>query len=229
MKKMLDLYSGLGGASQAFVDDGWEVVRIENNPIMGDVENTIVDDVLRLRDLLTMVTGGMSEDELHSMHRSCPWDVGMMGEKLPFYDFIWASPPCDEFSTAKTWAQGRTANPSLDLFLAGLDIIHILQPTYWCIENVVGAIRHFEPYVGEPRQIVGPFVFWGNYPYLTNMQDFQHRKRDHDSWSSDPLRSNKKAKLPLELSQSFLEEIKSQRRLTEWCSIDNIRHHDHCE
>jgi len=29
---MIDLFSGLGGASQAMVDRGWEVIRVDNNP-----------------------------------------------------------------------------------------------------------------------------------------------------------------------------------------------------
>jgi site-specific DNA-cytosine methylase len=38
--KMLDLFSGLGGASEAFVRAGWEVMRIENNPLLSEVPNT---------------------------------------------------------------------------------------------------------------------------------------------------------------------------------------------
>jgi len=41
---MLDLCSGLGGASQAMIDRGWNVIRIDNNPdfnpdIIADVRN----------------------------------------------------------------------------------------------------------------------------------------------------------------------------------------------
>jgi len=46
MKHMLDLFSGLGGASEAMVrDDTWSVLRIENNPLLGGVPYTVIDDV----------------------------------------------------------------------------------------------------------------------------------------------------------------------------------------
>ena len=50
MKHMLDLFSGLGGASEAMVqDDTWSVLRIENNPLLGGVPFTIIDDVRNLQ------------------------------------------------------------------------------------------------------------------------------------------------------------------------------------
>lgn len=230
---MLDLFSGLGGASEAFLQDGWNVTRIENNPLLTDLESTIEDDVLRMRDFLLMLTGQNTEDEFHSMWDTKQWDaLCALHEQLPYYDFIWASPPCREFSNAYG-APGPVAQragepfiPDMSLVLASLDIIQILQPRYWCIENVVGAIPHFLPYLGEPRQIIGPFCLWGTYPYLTGLRDLEHRKQDHDTWSDDPLRANKKAMIPFEVSRAFLEAIASQRQLTDWISIDNIRHHN---
>ncbi len=38
--KMLDLCSGLGGASQPMVDSNWDVLRIENNPLLSGVPHT---------------------------------------------------------------------------------------------------------------------------------------------------------------------------------------------
>ena len=39
--KILDLYSGLGGFSQAFMnDENYEVLRLEINPLLSEVENT---------------------------------------------------------------------------------------------------------------------------------------------------------------------------------------------
>ena len=46
MKYMLDLFSGLGGASEAFVDcPGWNVLRVENNPLLSGVPNTVIMDI----------------------------------------------------------------------------------------------------------------------------------------------------------------------------------------
>jgi len=38
--KVLDLCSGLGGFSEAFLTAGHDVLRIENNPLLADVPNT---------------------------------------------------------------------------------------------------------------------------------------------------------------------------------------------
>ena len=49
---MLDLCS-VGGASEAFIQSGsWEVVRIENNPILQGVPETLQFDVLEWMDWL---------------------------------------------------------------------------------------------------------------------------------------------------------------------------------
>ena len=47
MKVMWDVCSGLGGASEAFMNrDDWTVIRIENNPILQGLEITHDRDVL---------------------------------------------------------------------------------------------------------------------------------------------------------------------------------------
>ena len=44
--KVLDLYSGLGGFSEAFVQDqNYQVIRIENNPLLKDVPHTLLGDI----------------------------------------------------------------------------------------------------------------------------------------------------------------------------------------
>ena len=50
--KVLDLFSGLGGFSEAFLRAGDEVVRVENNPLLSEVPNTTLQDVKEMRDRL---------------------------------------------------------------------------------------------------------------------------------------------------------------------------------
>ena len=69
--KMVDLCSGLGGASQTMVDNGWEVVRFDNNPLLKDVPHTRLHDIMKMPKF--------EADDV---------------------DLIWASPPCVEFSLA---------------------------------------------------------------------------------------------------------------------------------
>jgi len=133
MKKcMLDLFSGLGGASQAMLDRGWDVVRVDNNP-------AFKPDVVA--DVLTWIP---------------PFELGS-------FDLVWASPPCTYFS--RYIQRGCFPNepvPSLDLYLASKRIIQMLQPKFWVIENVRGAVSFF-----TGRYIsYGSFFLWGNLPEL---------------------------------------------------------------
>jgi len=123
-RRMIDLFSGLGGASEAFLKNGWDVVRIENNPVFAPggehyVPHTVCDDVMTLPlDNLDMEI-----------------------------DFLWASPPCYEFSTAYNSIRSTKARKGLDhepdmtLINRTIEIIEQINPRYWAIENVVGASR----------------------------------------------------------------------------------------
>jgi hypothetical protein len=193
--RVLDLFSGLGGASQAFVDAGDEVLRIENNILLKDVPNTHMMDVVDLHAFLA---------EYHVARRP--------------YDLVWASPPCLEFSNAynapkpRALRAGEDFEPSTDLVKAAMDIIELLEPRWWVIENVRGACPHLNPILGEPRQVIGAFVLWGHYPNLILPRDFKHNKRDQDKRHS-PLRANHRAKIPLEVSQAMRRAILTQRKI----------------
>jgi len=185
MNSMLDLYSGLGGASEAFVEAGWRVIRVENNPALSHVPHTKIADA--------------------------SWAYGLLSEER--FDLVWASCPCTEFSqgfnapapTAKR--EGREFSPDLGDVMKAWHIIKWLKPRYWCIENVVGSIKHLQPILGEPSQIIGPFVLWHNLPQIVVPRDFKHNKADGQAWSSDPLRANKRAKIPIEISRAALDAM----------------------
>jgi len=185
MTSMLDLYSGLGGASEAFIEAGCHVVRVDNNPDL-EVRNTVLADASYALNLIS-------------------------DEK---FDLIWASPPCLEFSNAfsapgpKARRAGRPFSPDLrDVYMAN-EIIKRLEPRYWVIENVMGAIKHFEPILGAPSQIIGSFVLWHNLPRIVVCRDFKHSKYDGDLGQHNPLRSNKRAKIPIEISRAVLEAVR---------------------
>lgn len=200
MKHMVDLYSGLGGASEAMANDPkWNVLRIENNPLLSGVPFTVIDDVKNIRDKV-----------------ESNWLV-------PKIDLIWASPPCTEFSGG--WNSPKSIasrspdglnnyEPDMSLLQAAMDIIETVRPKYWVIENVIGSIRYFAEYLGEPRQIIGPYVLWGNFPpiYPGKMAT----KLSKDTHGGDPLRSNKRAKVDLELSQALKLAIEQQTSIIDW-------------
>ena len=203
-RKMLDLFSGLGGASESFLNNGWEVKRVENNMLLKNVPNTTICDVQQLENQLEIM-----------MQHSMPT------EKI---DFIWASPPCTDFSVAyssprsKAYREGQEYYPAyaIELVQCAKRIIDMLQPTYWCIENVRGSCTWLKEILGEPRKVVGPFVFWGNFPHLDLPPNYTHKKFENDTWSTDPLRANKRALVPYEISNAFRCAIESQKTLSYW-------------
>jgi len=77
-------------------------------------------------------------------------------------DFLWASPPCTEFSEANARVRPSDRRPSLDLVVATLAAVRDLHPRFWVLENVRGAI----PFLGVPVQKIGPWCLWGYFPPL---------------------------------------------------------------
>ena len=199
MLRMLDLFSGLGGASEAMIrDPKWTVMRIENNPLLMGVPNTESIDVLEFRDTLaTMV------------------DEGYVPEPV---DVLWASPPCVEFSLAYSAPQsvatrnGEDYNPNMDLLIATIEIIEMIQPRYWIIENVRGAKKWFKPFLGDQNQVINHAIFlWGKYPSLGQIEIDSKMKGDGSS--ADPLRPNKRALIPYEISSALKNAVESQTTL----------------
>ena len=195
--KVLDLFSGLGGFSEAFLQAGDEVVRVENNPLLSEVPNTSIEDVRAMRDRLL--------------------EFKNSGQPIRSIDLVIASPPCLEFSMAYSAPRsvagrnGEEWNPSMDLVEITLEIIQIISPKWWVIENVIGSISYFEEIGLVPHQIHGSCVFYGNFPKFSTPS--MRTKAEKDSWHGDPLRMNKRALIPLELSMALRKAIISQKTL----------------
>ena len=199
---VLDLCSGLGGASEAFANHPhWEVVRIENNEKVGIIQHKRFLDVQHWLD----------------------WLPGIVLEMGSNPDVIIAGPPCTQFSLAynspKSRAQraGIPYEPDTDLVEDCIEIIEFYQPSYWIIENVSGAVYDLKVHLGNYKHRVGPFFLWVKFPHIAMAPGWKHSKFENDTWSDDPLRANKRAKWPLEVSESLLESIMTQSTLAQWC------------
>lgn len=199
MKAMLDLFSGLGGWSEAMMNrNDWIVHRFDNNPALEIVPNTTIAD-------------------LNQMVEGHDW-VG--------FDLITASPPCLDFSNAYSAPrptarrEEREFTPDMTCVVTAVSIIENARThnpkLNWVIENVYGAIPDFAPILGPPRQIVGPFALWGNFPLLHLPRAWSHSKAEGDTWSTDPLRANRRAMIPLEVSEALRAAHSAQTTIGQW-------------
>jgi len=201
--KVLDLCSGLGGFSEAFVAAGHEVLRIENNPLLAEVPHTDIIDLFDVRDLLEENVADNGDAFLRNV------------------DIILFSPPCYEFSLAfdaprAVWARenaGIPYEPSMDLLECGMEIIELLKPKYWIIENVRGASPYFSQLLGRARQINEAYFFWGNFPSFVP-ETFPSKAEKDERWN--PLRANVRGKIPIEISEALLAAIESQKCILDY-------------
>jgi hypothetical protein len=101
-------------------------------------------------------------------------DVRADVRKLPLNlkerpEFIWASPPCTEFSRLTQLAvlRGRRGpmNPEkgMETFRAAYDFAESTG-AYFIVENVLGAIPHVAPEYGQPKARIGAWALWGRFP-----------------------------------------------------------------
>tara|TARA_Y100001963_G_C6553842_1_gene341062 strand:+ start:52 stop:669 length:618 start_codon:yes stop_codon:yes gene_type:complete len=201
--RIIDFYSGFGGASEAFVNDGrYQVVRIDNNVALKDIEHMYYADITKID-----VT-----------------DIEFMYGKANLMIF---GIPCYEYSLAYSAPhaiairEGRknSYKPCMKNLEKAMQIIEHCKPKYWIIENVVGAVGFFEEFgLGMPTQQVGPFVLWHNLPLLSlskvGLEEVKGHKGKADK-GPGPLRSNYRAKWPLVLSRSLLKSFETPT-LEDW-------------
>lgn len=206
-KVMICLCAGYSGESIVMREEteSWVVYRIDlNEAVCRDNPGTLCLDVLAWLDWIETMP------------------------KQP--EIVWASPPCTQFSTARAVKIGE---PELDLMNACMDIIEHLDPVWWIIENVRGAVQHFGPRLGPPTQVIGPFYLWGKFPHLDIHVEYKGHvrtrinrdvvvKADQDGhWRFNGKRFNKwdtpqNAEIPRVISQELLTAVNTQRTLDDF-------------
>lgn len=200
MKVFIDLFAGLGGASEAFYHDpSWKVLRIDNNEeLLPHCDGLIISDITDYEGTMRIIKALL------------PATLTKL--------VVWASPPCLEFSNAYNAPAAEAARagipfePSVDCLHAALDIIEALSPNFWYIENVKGAIQIFSEEIGMKfRQSLGQFYLWGSFPLIPLPGDNRKIRKNDSRWS--PLRSNIRAKLPFLYSKYLLTSIDHQTTL----------------
>jgi hypothetical protein len=121
-------------------------------------------------------------------------------------DFIWISPPCTDFARDHLpWIKTDRA-PDMSTARAAQRIVREVQPANWAVENVVGALRYFNPIFGPPRHMQRPYFLWGQFPPLG--QPRIEGRRHKQSLSS--ARRADRALIPYTLSLAVALAVESQ-------------------
>jgi len=192
----VDLFAGTGGATVAFAAAGWTVLEVDLGPPDVDASRSCT----RHRILADV--------------RHLPFGLQLRGR----VDFLWASPPCTEFSDANPRVDHATKRPSLELVAATLEAVADIRPRFWILENVRGAI----PFLGVPAQKIGPFCLWGYFPMI----DATWTSATYRKWSAG--RSPRaRAAVPRALSRAVLEAVDRGRRLPSILDMRPFRRHRH--
>ena len=126
------------------------------------------------------------------------------------YDFIWASPPCQEYSKFHQPWYKEPLEVDLGLWEHCRRLIVEADPLFYVIENSIGAVHIW----GPPDRRCGSFCFWGNLPIWP-----------HGRYYKDPSgvkSSRARAMIPKGLARQFAEIVpgcyKSRMKLLEFFS-----------
>jgi len=102
--RLLELFSGTGSIGTVFKEYGWEVVSLDRD-MPADISCDILD-----------------------------WDYKNSPYPPKHFDVIWASPPCTEYSIAKTMGV-RDLELANSIVERTLEILNYFQPTIYFLEN----------------------------------------------------------------------------------------------
>ena len=149
MPRLLELFAGTGSVGKAFKDLGWEVVSVDN---CNKFPPTHLCDILK-------------------------WDYAAAYPPGHF-DVVHASPPCTQYSSARTVGPPRDLEGADRLVQRALEIIEYFAPRYWWLENPATGLLKTRPcvqHLGKPYEahycMYGapykkPTHLWSNCPHF---------------------------------------------------------------
>ncbi len=195
--KFLDCFCGMGGVSDGFALEGFEVTGID-----------IVDAPKMLGYKHKFIQADMKD---------------LKGDDFKGYDVIWGSPPCRDFSAyaklgSSGWGKNRDKgkwkippNPKegLKTVKMFLKFIDDAKPKLWILENVLG----LSEYLDMKPQVLGAkikggkrHVFYGNFPEILIPQTNSISMND----IGGKYRSWQRAKIPIACSRAFAKACKEE-------------------
>jgi len=97
------------------------------------------------------------------------------------FDVIWASPPCTEYSRAKTIGV-RKLDEANGIVKRTIEIINYFNPTYWMMENPQTGLLKSQPFIAE--------LPYNDLDYCKYGMPYRKRTRiwnNIESWTPKPL------------------------------------------
>lgn len=201
MLTCVDLFSGLGGFSQAMVDRGWEVVRVDND---AKFEPDICADV---RDL--------TADDF-------PGDVDLVVASPPCGCFSVASISSHWTGGKKAYIpKTKNATEAIELVRRTLELIGEMNPRFWVLENPRGVLRKI---IGMPKGTITycqygerrmkPTDLWGEIPNSFEFKKCKNGMPCHDraprgakTGTQGIKTSEERAKIPYKLSEALADAV----------------------
>ena len=116
--RLLELFSGTGSIGNVFKEQGWEVVSLDR-----DLPADIGTDIML-------------------------WDYMNSAYPPKHFDVIWASPPCTEYSIAKTKGVRKLAAANA-VVERTLEILNHFQPSIYFLENPQTGLLKNQPFMDE--------------------------------------------------------------------------------
>lgn len=142
--RLLDLFCGRGGWIKGFLAHGWECYGID-----------VIEPKL-FPNGATFIRADVRD--LHFVNSIGKWKLN--DSELPLFDFVCASPPCEEFSIHGM----KHFHPNPKYPEHGIRLFN--HTRFLCaasaVSYVIENVRCAEPFVGPARNHCGPFYLWGN-------------------------------------------------------------------
>jgi len=171
MKKVLNLYAGVGGNRLRWPSD-IEVTAVELDPqIAGVYSDLFPQDTVIIKD----------------GHQ-------FLLENYMNFDFVWSSPPCQThsqirynigFLANRKYKKVEAAYPDMNLYQEIIMLKYYCQ-NKWVVENT---IPYYEPLI--PGIKTGGHIWWSNF----NITQIEHGSRNHRGGTVETLQDRKQINL----------------------------------
>ncbi len=211
--KLLDLFCGMGGWSIGFYRQGFECTGFDNVDV-GYPYELILRDIRDFTVIPEKINPNLAPDVITASPPCTEFSV----------------------LTMLSYKKGHRGKPEpekgIELVKEAKRVIEQAHPKYWILENVYGSLQHITPILGKPMLVAKPWILWGNLPsFMFEFEPirkgdnkishtFEHHGKGGDIFSKgggriglpedfpfDPLRSWKRARIPIWLALSIAKII----------------------